>query len=254
MELELEELQKYLKKIDSFSLPSYKELPSVDLYMEQVLKYVNSTLEELSPEQEKVLTSFMVNNYVKAKIIDFPVKKKYTKDQIGYLMAICLLKTTVSMSDIGLLFELDQNVSNEKNRLYEFWSSMEASILREAAKKTSLKVEGLAKKYNSAKDKKKADEDLRDGLALVALRLAMQAQANKLLSDAIIYEIRKDMHGAVVEEEDTLSKREVHHDARKGKHTAKRLADAKEKQAKINRKNEKKARKKAAELDLDDGK
>ena len=41
---ELQALLEYLKKGQDFVLPSYKELPSIDLYMEQVLKYVNNAL------------------------------------------------------------------------------------------------------------------------------------------------------------------------------------------------------------------
>jgi hypothetical protein len=41
MDKELEELQNWLKAASSFELPSYKELPTVPLYMEQVIDYIN---------------------------------------------------------------------------------------------------------------------------------------------------------------------------------------------------------------------
>ena len=136
MDKEIEELKQYLQGVSDFAFPEYKELPNIELYMEQVLKYINTTLDCLTLNQEKMLTSFMVNNYVKAKMIDLPVKKRYSKEQIGYLMAICLMKSTISMADMSLLLELDKHVSVDKGRLYAFWARMENSILSETAKKT----------------------------------------------------------------------------------------------------------------------
>ena len=75
MDKQLSEIMHYLDEVNSFSLPKYKELPGVPLYMEQVLQFVNDALSSLSAEDAKPLTSFMVNNYVKSKIIDEPTKK-----------------------------------------------------------------------------------------------------------------------------------------------------------------------------------
>ena len=240
MEKELAELKKYLETVASFSLPQYKELPGVELYMEQVLKYINGTLDSLTLDQENMLTSFMVNNYVKAKMIDLPVKKKYSKDQIGYLMAICLMKSTISMADMSLLLELDSCVSVDKGRLYAFWASMESSILNETAKKTISRIESLAKVNSSEKGKKskKSEEDVRASLGLVALRLAIQSQANKLISDSIIAALRTDMHGDEKKQKavETEQKEANHRAERDAKKEAKRLAAEKEAQAKKDKK------------------
>ena len=193
---EIEELQKTLEEIVSFDLPKYKELPTVELYMEQVLKYINGVLSSVSREGEKQLTSFMVNNYVKAKMIDEPVKKKYSQEQIGYLIAICMMKPTVSMADLALLLELTQGVSTEKKRLYEFWSMMERNILSLNAEKIEKKIDEIVDRYNREQTEKpeEAEENLTMGLGFFALRLAIQAQANKLLSDHILDAVRKRLH------------------------------------------------------------
>ncbi len=193
---EIEELQKTLEEIVSFDLPKYKELPTVELYMEQVLKYINGVLSSVSREGEKQLTSFMVNNYVKAKMIDEPVKKKYSQEQIGYLIAICMMKPTVSMADLALLLELTQGVSSEKKRLYEFWSMMERNILSLNAEKIEKKIDEIVGRYNREQTEKpeEAEENLTMGLGFFALRLAIQAQANKLLSDHILDAVRKRLH------------------------------------------------------------
>ena len=236
MEKEIAKLKKYLETVASFSLPKYKELPSVELYMEQVLKYINGTLDSLTLDQENMLTSFMVNNYVKAKMIDLPVKKKYSKDQIGYLMAICLMKSTISMADMSLLLELDSCVSVDKGRLYAFWASMESSILNETAKKTISRIENFTKNNTSEKGKKgkNNEEDVRASLGLIALRLAIQSQANKLISDSIIAALRADMHGDEKKKKalDAEQKEANHRAERYAKKEARRLAAEKEAKAK----------------------
>lgn len=196
MERELESIFAYLNAVSDFALPRYKELPGAPLYMEQVLSFINDALSSLRPEEAKPLTSFMVNNYVKARMIDEPEKKKYSRDQIGYLIAISLMKTTVSMSDMETFLKLDKGVSANKEVLYRFWSEMETSILSEAAKKTHSRVENIQKRYRndlSRVSQEKAEANARDALGLIAMRLAIQAQANKLLSDYIIGTIGKTM-------------------------------------------------------------
>ncbi|HAS55805.1 MAG TPA: hypothetical protein DEF61_05665 [Firmicutes bacterium] len=238
MEKEIAELKQYLKDVSSFSLPKYKELPGVELYMEQVLKFINGALQTLSPSEERQLTSFMVNNYVKAKMVSEPIKKKYSRDQIGYLMAICLMKSTISMSDMSLLLELDKGISTDKGKLYAFFCELETSILSEASNKISTKVDQIGKRFKVEKktNKEKAINSARDGLGLLALRLAISSQANKLLSDYIISLLRKELHSETASKEITPSSHELKHEAIIGEKEARRLAEAKNEQAKANAK------------------
>lgn len=228
MKKTIEELQRYLREIASFSLPKYKELPSVELYMEQVLSFVNGALSSLHPNSEKALTSFMVNNYVKAKLIDEPVKKRYSRDQIGYLIGICLLKSTLTISDVSVLLDMDEGVSPSKERLYAFFCDLETGILSDMAKKTSSRVEEIAKRHKleSGRKGKNADQNAADSLGLLALHLAIQAQANKLLSQYIIEALRQN---APVDREKALaSGKDEKKLESEGKKEAKRLAEEKE--------------------------
>ena len=65
------------KGLDQFKLPRWEELPSVDLYLEQMLTLVDEWLGEyLSVDGKKVVTKTMVNNYVKQQYLNAPVNKK----------------------------------------------------------------------------------------------------------------------------------------------------------------------------------
>lgn len=89
----------WLLNVRSERLPLYDDLPNMELYLDQVLEYVNGVCEHLfgSP----VLTSGMVNNYVKQKIMPAPVKKRYTKNHIAYLIAISVLKSVLSIKYVS---------------------------------------------------------------------------------------------------------------------------------------------------------
>ena len=115
----LDYLLEYLEKTEDFTLPSYKELPGVDLYMEQVLKYVNGAIEPVTGKDNS-LTSFMVNNYVKSRMISEPSKKKYSKEQIGSLIAITLMKPSLSMADMARNKPLCIKKSNRREPISSF--------------------------------------------------------------------------------------------------------------------------------------
>lgn len=89
-----------VKKILAFHLPRWSQLPSVDLYMDQVLTYINNTFKDINVNDDIVLTKSMINNYVKNKIIKAPDNKKYDKTHLVYLTVIMILKDVFSINDI----------------------------------------------------------------------------------------------------------------------------------------------------------
>ena len=63
-------------------LPRWNELPGIDLYMDQLIGYIDSAIGDLFCKIDTPpLTKSMVNNYVKAKIIQAPTNKKYSNWQ-----------------------------------------------------------------------------------------------------------------------------------------------------------------------------
>ncbi len=46
------------------------------------------------------MTKTMVNNYVKSKVINPPVKKKYSKEQVMLLALVYQLKNILAISDV----------------------------------------------------------------------------------------------------------------------------------------------------------
>lgn len=86
-------------------IPRWKELPNVDLYLDQVVTLVNETLYPVLsnsyPDGDNlILTKNMINNYVKNKIIEPPIKKKYKKNHLAQFFVICVLKEVYKINDI----------------------------------------------------------------------------------------------------------------------------------------------------------
>ena len=81
-------------------LPRWEELPDLDLYMDQVLSLIHRYLGREESPDGKVLTSSMVNNYVKMRLMPAPEKKKYSRVHLAYLIAICVLKTSLPMAAV----------------------------------------------------------------------------------------------------------------------------------------------------------
>ena len=85
----------------AFSYPKWEEIPNINLYLDQVLLYVNQICPPASPDKEKGLTASMVNNYVKHGYLPKPDKKKYQRKQIARLIAITTLKSVFSIQEIA---------------------------------------------------------------------------------------------------------------------------------------------------------
>ena len=85
----------------NFSYPKWEDIPNIDLYLDQVLLYVNQVCAPISPDKDKGLTASMVNNYVIHGYLTKPDKKKYQRKQIARLIAITTLKSVFSIQEIA---------------------------------------------------------------------------------------------------------------------------------------------------------
>lgn len=80
------------------------EIPSIELYMDQVTTFIESHLKASKRYQDdKVLTKTMINNYAKNNLLPPPVKKKYSKEHILMLIYIYYFKNILSINDIQSL-------------------------------------------------------------------------------------------------------------------------------------------------------
>ena len=116
--------------IKNSNLPLWEELPKIELYMDQVVALLNDYLGYISKldKDEKGVTSSMINNYVKMKVIPAPLKKRYSRIHLSRLIMICSLKKSLNLSTVSKL--LPQTEDEEENaRIYNaFVNSRKATI------------------------------------------------------------------------------------------------------------------------------
>ena len=107
----------------SFSLPAWEALPELELYMDQVIlllsRYLSFPLSGESGE-DKVITASIVNNYVRMKVMPAPVKKKYTRVHLAYLIMICVLKQSLSIACIQRMLAMDLPPEQVRLRYNDF--------------------------------------------------------------------------------------------------------------------------------------
>ena len=106
------ELIKWNEDISKYHIPRWEELPNIELYMDQVITFIEKNIRIFSDESnEKIITPSMVNNYVKLKLIPKPVKKRYNKVHLAYLIAISILKQVVTIEEVrnGIIFQAKIN-------------------------------------------------------------------------------------------------------------------------------------------------
>ena len=104
----MESKRRTAEKLQKFRMPRYAELPNMGLYLEQTTKYISGHLE---PVLEGAITASMISNYVKKGLIENPVKKQYSREQIAYLFFIAVAKKVLSLDAL-------QNFINLQKRTY----------------------------------------------------------------------------------------------------------------------------------------
>ncbi len=110
--------------IRHYSLPLWEDIPDIGLYMEQVTMLLNQYLNYLPTEVVKnrdkekeffLISPATVNNYVRTRVMPEPVKKRYYRIHIAYLIMICTLKQSLSIANIKKL--IPGNASTEEIRI-----------------------------------------------------------------------------------------------------------------------------------------
>lgn len=83
-------LNSILSSLDRIEYVRAEDIPDIDLYMDQVTTFMESHLRNSTrnPNEDKILTKTMINNYAKNNLLPPPVKKKYSKEHVLSLIHI----------------------------------------------------------------------------------------------------------------------------------------------------------------------
>lgn len=122
------DLMSWSDSLMEFHLPRWEELPNFDLYMDQVITLIEGYLYILSDGKENVLTSAMINNYVKQKLVPKAEKKRYNRMHMAYLIAITVLKQVLTITKVKEGIEYQSNISGLKEAYNMFCEELESGL------------------------------------------------------------------------------------------------------------------------------
>lgn len=87
--------------ITDVNLVDPRDIPKIDLYMEQVTSFLEQEMgESFRFHDECVFTGTMINNYTKAGVLPRPSNKRYSRRHVLTLIFIYLLKQNLSIPEI----------------------------------------------------------------------------------------------------------------------------------------------------------
>ncbi len=189
-------LNSIMESFDRVSYVESSEIPNIDLYMDQVTTFMEKNFRKVTryPEEDKVMTKTMINNYAKNNLLPPPLKKKYSKEHILILIFIYYYKGILSISDIQALLGPVTERFFGKDEGFDI-----RSVYDEVFQVGYGQIEALKKhvenEYNIAMDTfGDAPEDSRDFLKLFSFIcfLSFDVYMKKQLIEKLIDVVRND--------------------------------------------------------------
>lgn len=163
-----------------------EDIPSLDLYMDQLITLFESNLSHTKRyKEDKLLTKTMINNYTKDKVLMPAHKKKYTKDHIILMLLLYQFKSIISIGDIKDIFSVvkeDDHLDSEKlTRLYTTYLNCKNKELSYF----NMGIEKRVETVNEELEKLNIKDDKIESILLVFM-LIEQASYHKRLAEIII--------------------------------------------------------------------
>ncbi|AOR24685.1 DUF1836 domain-containing protein [Clostridium taeniosporum] len=187
-------IKEIVEKISENSLISYEDLPKYDLFLSQVIDYLNDKF------IDEKFTNNIVQNYIKSEVITKPEdgkKRGYTKIHLVQLVLLSYMRPVLTTEEIKKVFSLAFNEINERNDdiicwqdAYKIFSEIQEESLNEYLK-ASLENEQKLKERVKCLNLKESEEE-RITVFLLVLSLIAEASVIKKLVQRIVNEYHAD--------------------------------------------------------------
>ncbi len=189
-------LRRWEKSLKNYRLPEWDELPTIDLYMEQVISLLSQWLYFLPAEdnQGEVVTPTAINNYVRLKIMPAPNKKKYSRIHIAYLIMICTLKQSVSIAYVQKMIPMGLT-EDEVKTVYSDYVKQH----RDAAMYFIKQVRAHSRDILSSEE----NENSAGAVSRIVMLTAVLASFSKLMTEKIVNLQGEDKDAVLSLETDT---------------------------------------------------
>ena len=170
-------MKEWNKLLSNYTMPAWEELPTIDLYMDQVIALMTQYLKSFASsdnEGTQIITPPMINNYVKLKAMPAPVKKKYSKIHIAYLIMISSLKQALSIPVIQKILPLYEDDEKAKE-LYEIFCKNQLKAFGYITEKVCAITDPLLEEADTNPER----------MYDLTLQIAVSANVFKMLSDDV---------------------------------------------------------------------
>lgn len=99
------DLQIFTELLKNKKPQEWEQIPDIELYMDQVVAFMERQHIGFDEEGDETLTPAMINNYIKKGLMPRAHGKKYSREHIAYLTAICLMKQVLRVDETGDLLK-----------------------------------------------------------------------------------------------------------------------------------------------------
>lgn len=190
----LDELNKIANEISKSSLVPYEDLPQYDLFLSQVIDYLNDRF------QEEQYTNNIVQNYIKNEVISKPEdgkKRGYTKLHLVQLVLLSYMRPILTTEEIKKVFALAFNSINDRSddiisfeQAYKIFDEIQDESLKNFLNIDTFNEEKFEKFIEDSQ--LKGDDKGKILVFIVVMNLIAQASAIKKLARKIIDEFGDD--------------------------------------------------------------
>ena len=172
-------LLRWDKFITDYHLPEWNSIPDFGLYMDQVIVLLEQYLSFIptpAGAKEHIVTSATINNYVRLKIMPAPVKRKYHRVHIAYLVMILTMKQSLSISDVQKVIPPMDSSEDEVLSVYED----DSEKFRRLALLFNQQVQSAAEGVRST------EQSSDNAVELLVIESALIAGFSKILAEKLI--------------------------------------------------------------------
>ena len=183
-------MQSIMDSMDRIEYIKAEDIPDIDLYMDQVTTFMDSRLKNTTrhPDEDKVLTKTMVNNYAKNDLLHPPIKKKYSKEHVLLLIFIYYYKGLLSINDIQTMLSPITNDFFGKEGQMDLAAVYEEIFRLEKPEVERMKQDVLAKFETAQKTFADVDDEKRQELQLFTFigLLGFDVYVKKLMIEKVL--------------------------------------------------------------------
>lgn len=173
----IDQLNQWLGEMGETLPARWELLPDIGLYMDQVQTYIDRQVSLYRRDEgERLMTSSMINNYIKDGLLPRAKAKKYSPEHLAMLIMIGTLKQVLSMQNLRRLLPCGRDATGIEE-LYQHFIDIQGSTLQSKAGQLLEDTRQLSGDVTP---------EQQHALRELALQLSIESRINMLIAEKIL--------------------------------------------------------------------